>query len=55
MQKRFTPASVQGVVDLFLLCYRYVPEFKCLSLSYVMNMSPVYENLCTGSNIYVKI
>lgn len=45
MQKRFTLAAVQRVVHLFLLCYRYVPEFKCLSLNYVMNMSTIYGNL----------
>lgn len=54
MQNKFTLASVQWVGFLFLLCYRYVPEFKCSSLNYVMNMSTINGNLCTGINIYLK-
>lgn len=43
------------VVGLFLLSYRYVSEFKCLSLNYGVKMPTISGNLCTGSNIYLKV
>lgn len=55
MQNKFKLASVQRFGFLLLLCYKYEPEFKCFSLKYVMNVSTIYGNLCTGSNIYLKI
>lgn len=48
-----TCLSSKGCFSVPALCYRYVPEFRCLSLNYVMNLSAIYGNLCAGSHIYL--
>lgn len=48
-----TCLTSKGSFSIPALCSRYVPEFGHLSLNYVMSLSTIYGNLCTGSHINV--